>query len=106
MLCGRLRRHLYWEVIHVETPQRLLRVASADRWPRGRVRAGDVRPGRIQAVDARRTSRAGTAGEMQKGDAMKAGRWARLGNTGVPGASPAAEGNKNQDSRTTKTRDR
>lgn len=53
------------------------------------------------------TSRAGTAGEMQKGDAMKAGEMGGgSGNTGVPGASPAAEGNKNQDSRTTKTRDR
>ncbi len=53
------------------------------------------------------TSRAGTAGEMQKGDAMKAGEMGGgSGNTGVPGMSPAAEGNKNQDSRTTKTRDR
>jgi hypothetical protein len=44
---------------------------------------------------------------MQKGDAMKAGEMGGgSGNTGVPGASPAAEGNKNQDSRTTKTRDR
>lgn len=53
------------------------------------------------------TPGAGTAGEMQKGDAMKAGEMGGgSGNTGVPGASPAAEGNKNQDSRTTKTRDR
>ncbi|MBB2962567.1 hypothetical protein [Methylobacterium sp. R2-1] len=53
------------------------------------------------------TSRAGTAGEMQKGDAMKAGEMGGgSGNTGVPGTSPAAEGNKNQDSRTTKSRDR
>ncbi|MBK3406144.1 hypothetical protein H0176_25885 [Methylorubrum populi] len=53
------------------------------------------------------SSRAGTAGEMRKGDAMKAGEMGGgSGNTGVPGASPAAEGNKNQDSRTTKTRDR
>ncbi|GAA0240544.1 hypothetical protein [Methylorubrum aminovorans] len=53
------------------------------------------------------TSRAGTAGEMQKGDAMKGGEMGGgSGNTGVPGTSPAAEGNRNQDSRTTKTRDR
>ncbi|BAU92378.1 hypothetical protein MPPM_3773 [Methylorubrum populi] len=53
------------------------------------------------------TSRAGTAGEMRKGDAMKAGEMGGgSGNTGVLGTSPAAEGNRNQDSRTTKTRDR
>lgn len=45
--------------------------------------------------------------EAQKGDKMKAGEMGGgSGNTGVPGTSPAAEGNKNQDSRTTKTRDR
>ncbi|WP_256371271.1 hypothetical protein [Methylorubrum sp. Q1] len=44
---------------------------------------------------------------MQKGEAMKAGEMGGgSGNTGVPGASPATEGNKNQDSRTTKTHDR
>jgi len=37
-----------------------------------------------------------TAGEMQKGDAMKTGEMGgNSGNTGVPGAPPAAEGNKN-----------
>lgn len=54
-----------------------------------------------------RTSPAGTAGEMHKGEQMKAGEMGGgSGNTGVPGASPAADGNKTQDSRTTKTRDR
>ena len=53
------------------------------------------------------TSPAGTAGEMQKGEKLKAGEMGGgSGNTGVPGASPAADGNKTQDSRTTKTRDR
>lgn len=53
------------------------------------------------------TSPAGTAGEMQKGEKLKAGEMGGgSGNTGVPGGSPAADGNKTQDSRTTKTRDR
>ncbi len=53
------------------------------------------------------SSRAGTSGEMQKGDAMKAGEMGGgSGNTGMPGSAPAQEGNRNQDSRTTKTRDR
>ncbi|CAO4172123.1 Lipoprotein [Methylorubrum populi] len=53
------------------------------------------------------TSRTGTAGGMQKGDAMKGGEMGGgSGNTGMPGSAPAAEGNKNQDSRTTTSRDR
>lgn len=53
------------------------------------------------------TSPAGTAGEMRKGEMLKAGEMGGgSGNTGVPGASPAADGNKTQDSRTTHTRDR
>ncbi len=50
----------------------------------------------------------GSGGQrMQHGDQMKGGeRGGGSGNTGVPGASPADDGNKTQDSRTTKTRDR
>jgi hypothetical protein len=44
---------------------------------------------------------------MHQGEQMKSGeRGGGSGNTGVPGASPADDGNKTQDSRTTKTRDR
>ncbi|MEE7448739.1 hypothetical protein MRF4_13495 [Methylobacterium radiotolerans] len=49
------------------------------------------------------------AGEqrMHQGEQMKGGeRGGGSGNTGVPGASPADDGNKTQDSRTTKTKDR
>lgn len=49
----------------------------------------------------------GTSGEKQKGEQLKAGEMGGgSGNTGQPGASPAATGNATQDSRTTKTRDR
>ncbi|UGB24651.1 hypothetical protein LPC10_17070 [Methylorubrum sp. B1-46] len=75
----------------------------------GAVSAGETsgQTGAQQPAAPSGTSRAGTAGEMQKGDAMKGGEMGGgSGNTGVPGTSPAAEGNRNQDSRTTKTRDR
>ena len=57
------------------------------------------------SMTVRRPIATETAGEMQKGDAMKTGEMGGSGNTGVPGASPAAEGSKNQGFRTTKTRD-
>ncbi|KAA0112911.1 hypothetical protein CIW48_30040 [Methylobacterium sp. P1-11] len=44
---------------------------------------------------------------MHQGEQMKGGeRGGGSGNTGVPGASPADDGNRTQDSRTTKTKDR
>lgn len=58
------------------------------------------------SMTVRRPIATETAGEMQKGDAMKTGEMGGgSGNTGVPGASPAAEGSMNQGFRTTKTRD-
>jgi hypothetical protein len=45
--------------------------------------------------------------KVETGKEMTGGeRGGGSGNTGVPGGSPAADGNKTQDSRTTKTRDR
>lgn len=68
---------------------------------------GAVAQERSATPGAERAPSGAEGQSVETGKEMRSGeRGGGSGNTGVPGGSPSADGNKTQDSRTTKTRDR